>query len=235
MSSGSSNNIRMDNPVIRCCSVSKTVHSADGPLTILENVNFEIFAGETVAIVGHSGSGKTTLLSLLAGLDISTAGTIELFRQKLNMLDEEQRTRVRNEHVGFVFQAFHLLPGFTALENVMLPLEIRAIKDARPRAEQMLRRVGVGHRLHHYPVTLSGGEQQRVAIARAFVSEPPLLLADEPTGNLDGHTGEHIIDLLFEVNRDRSATMVLVTHDTQLSERCDRRFELSNGTLSPCS
>ncbi len=181
--------------------------------------------------MGQSGSGKTTLLSLLAGLDIPTAGSIELFQHTLETLGEDERAALRNQYIGFVFQSFHLLPGFTALENVMLPLEINDNVNAEQCAIQLLERVGMRHRLNHYPTTLSGGEQQRVAIARAFATTPPLLLADEPTGNLDTQTGQKIIELLFELNKEQGTALILVTHDESLTKRCKRCFRLAQGTL----
>jgi putative ABC transport system ATP-binding protein len=171
------------------------------------------------------------LLSLLAGLDVSTSGSIQLFQQAIESLDEDARAELRNQYIGFVFQAFHLLPGFTALENVMLPLEINDKADAETIAKQLLVRVGMEHRLGHYPTTLSGGEQQRVAIARAFATNPPLLLADEPTGNLDTETGQKMIDLLFELNQEHGTTLILVTHDESLTKRCDRCFRLTQGKI----
>ena len=194
-------------------------------------MSIDVSQGTSLAIIGQSGSGKTTLLSLLAGLDSPTHGEINLFQQAVHKLDEDQRARLRNEHIGFVFQAFHLLPSFTALENVMLPLEINNENSARTLATELLHRVEMGHRLNHYPATLSGGEQQRVAIARAFASNPPLLLADEPTGNLDTDTGEKIIDLLFKLNQEFNTTLILVTHDEKLSRRCDIKYRLSDGGL----
>ena len=207
------------------------MQASDGPITILEDVNLEAPQGTSIAIIGQSGSGKTTLLSLLAGLDTPTSGEIHLFQQDVHKMDEDQRAKVRNEHIGFVFQAFHLLPGFTALENVMLPLEINNMDNANAQATELLQRVGMQHRLHHYPATLSGGEQQRVAIARAFATNPPLLLADEPTGNLDTDTGEKIIDLLFALNQEYNTTLILVTHDEKLSRRCQIKYRLSQGSL----
>jgi len=184
-----------------------------------------------VAVVGQSGSGKTTLLSMLAGLDIPTTGSIELFHHKLEEQSEDERAALRNQYVGFVFQAFHLLPGFTALENVMLPLEINNDVQAKEKALSLLDRVGMSHRNNHFPTTLSGGEQQRVAIARAFSTTPPLLLADEPTGNLDSNTGSKIIDLLFELNQEQGTALVLVTHDESLTNRCDICHRLEHGQL----
>lgn len=217
--------------IVTCRQVNKTVKSTEGPISILENIDLEVNAGEAIAVIGQSGSGKTTLLSLLAGLDVSTAGSIQLFQHTMGHMDEDARAELRNRYIGFVFQAFHLLPGFTALENVMLPLEINDMVDAEIIAKQLLVRVDMGHRLGHYPTTLSGGEQQRVAIARAFVTSPPLLLADEPTGNLDTETGQKMIDLLFELNQEHGTTLILVTHDESLTRRCDRCFRLTQGKL----
>ena len=201
-------------------------------LDILTGVNLEIKPSETVAILGASGSGKSTLLGLLAGLDTPTSGDICLADRWINRLDEDGRAELRAEHVGFVFQSFQLLPSLTAVENVMLPLELKSDRQARDKAVQLLQRVGLGERLNHYPRQLSGGEQQRVAIARAFVTQPSILFADEPTGNLDQATGEKIIDLLLELNRELSTTLVLVTHDDNLSRQCQRRLYLQNGQLS---
>jgi len=207
------------------------VQTTEGTISILKQISLEVLKAESIAIVGQSGSGKTTLLSLLAGLDTPTTGSIELFQQRLEELDEDGRAAVRNRYIGFVFQAFHLLPGFTALENVMLPLEINNDLKAEEKAKHLLDRVGMSHRLQHYPTTLSGGEQQRVAIARAFSTTPPLLLADEPTGNLDAKTGEKIIQLLFELNKEHDTALILVTHDETLTKRCQRSFLLSEGKL----
>ena len=217
--------------VLQCSGLGKAVQTQDGDLTILDDISFSVNAGETVAIVGQSGSGKTTLLSILAGLDVASSGDISLFAQSLQVLDEDQRADLRNERLGFVFQSFHLLPTFTALENVMLPLEINNDKQAEAKAAALLERVGMEHRLQHYPTTLSGGEQQRVAIARAFATNPPLLLADEPTGNLDTDTGSKIIDLLFKINQEQGTTLILVTHDDGLAQRCQRRLRLGAGKL----
>ena len=217
--------------VIRCSQVSKNVSTEEGLISILSEVNFQIETAESVAVIGQSGSGKTTLLSMLAGLDTPTTGSIELFHHKLEKMDEDERAALRNQYVGFVFQAFHLLPGFTALENVMLPLEINDDSDAKEKATSLLDRVGMSHRNNHFPTTLSGGEQQRVAIARAFSTTPPLLLADEPTGNLDRNTGSKIIDLLFELNQEQGTALVLVTHDESLSKRCDSCYHLEQGQL----
>ena len=197
----------------------------------MKEVNLQVNEAETVAVIGQSGSGKTTLLSMLACLDIPTMGSIELFHHKLEKISEDERAAIRNQYVGFVFQAFHLLPGFTALENVMLPLEINDNKEAKEIAINLLERVGMSHRNNHFPTTLSGGEQQRVAIARAFSTTPPLLLADEPTGNLDSNTGGKIIDLLFELNQEQDTALVLVTHDESLTKRCDTCFRLDQGKL----
>lgn len=224
-------NIISNSQIVSCHQVSKSVESTEGTISILENIDLEVNAAEAVAVIGQSGSGKTTLLSLLAGLDIPTSGDIRLFHQSIQKLDEDARAGIRNQYIGFIFQAFHLLPGFSALENVMLPLEINDNIDAGKIATQLLERVGMQHRLDHYPATLSGGEQQRVAIARAFATTPPLLLADEPTGNLDTDTGHKVIELLFELNREQKTTMILVTHDESLTSRCDRCFRLVQGKL----
>jgi putative ABC transport system ATP-binding protein len=209
--------------------VSKSVSGPEGVLDILCGVSLEVRRGESFAIVGASGSGKTTLLGLLAGLDLPSAGHVELDGHALQELDEEARARLRRRLVGFVFQSFHLLPALTAEENVMLPLELERQREARTRANEALAAVGLGARRRHYPAQLSGGEQQRVAIARAFVHGPRVLFADEPTGNLDQRTGEHISDLLFTLNRERHTTLVLVTHDQHLAARCTRHMELEAG------
>jgi putative ABC transport system ATP-binding protein len=211
--------------------LGKRVPDAGGWLTILDDVGFTVESGDTVAIVGASGSGKSTLLGLLAGLDLPSSGTVVASGQDLFALDEDARARWRAEHVGFVFQSFQLLPQMTALENVMLPLELAGAKDAAVRARDLLARVGLGDRLAHYPRTLSGGEQQRVALARAFAPRPSLLFADEPTGSLDHATGQRIIELLFELNRESGATLVLVTHDPALAGRCSRTLSLRSGRL----
>jgi putative ABC transport system ATP-binding protein len=215
--------------------LSKSVDGPEGRLDILDKVSLDVRTGESFAIVGASGSGKTTLLGLLAGLDTPTAGSIRLDGHALETLDEEARADLRRRLVGFVFQSFHLLPALTAEENVMLPLELEGRDDARTRAREALGAVGLDARRRHYPAQLSGGEQQRVAIARAFVHAPRLLFADEPTGNLDQRTGHHIIDLLFALNRDHHTTLVLVTHDPKLAERCTRRVELQEGRLLPAA
>ena len=211
--------------------LGKTVQSGNGRLTILHQISFSIPAGETVAIIGASGSGKSTLLGLVAGLDQPTSGSVHLAGQCLADLDEDGRAALRGRLVGFVFQSFQLLPTLTALENVALPLELRADRRSRAIAEAMLGRVGLADRLGHYPKHLSGGEQQRVALARAFAVSPGLLLADEPTGNLDAATGSGIIDLMFEMNREAGTTLMLVTHDESLARRCQRRLRLAGGML----
>ncbi len=210
--------------------LGKRVADAGGELSILDGIEFSVANGSAVAITGSSGSGKSTLLGLLAGLDVPSSGSVRLAGQDLFSLDEDARARLRANHVGFVFQSFQLLPNLTALENVMLPLEL-AGQPAREPAQAMLERVGLGNRLHHYPRTLSGGEQQRVSLARAFVVRPELLFADEPTGSLDAATGETVIDLMFELHREQGATLVLVTHDPQLAARCGRQLVLSAGRL----
>jgi len=212
--------------------LGKRVRLPDHELTILEDIGFRIAPGEAVAIVGASGSGKSTLLSLLAGLDAPTSGFVSLGEVKLSALDEDGRAKLRGERIGFVFQSFQLLPALTALENVMLPLELRGDRDAETPARAILARVGLAERLDHYPRQLSGGEQQRVALARAFVTRPALLFADEPTGNLDTATGQAIIDLLFELNTQLGTTLVLVTHDEQLAARCGRTLRLVAGRLA---
>lgn len=217
--------------MIKTENVEKTVSTSEGDLCILKGIDLEIKAGETLAIVGSSGSGKSTLLGLLAGLDVPSSGTIELGGQEITALTEDQRAVVRAEMVGFVFQSFQLLPSLTALENVMLPAEINGVPGARKLAEKYLTRVGLDHRFKHYPRQLSGGEQQRVAIARAFASQPRILFADEPTGNLDSKTGSHVIDLLFDLNREEGATLILVTHEQRLAERCARSITLEEGAI----
>ena len=204
---------------------------ADGELEILKGIDLEIKARESVAIVGASGSGKSTLLGLMAGLDLASGGRVWIDGVELGALDEDERARLRAEKVGFVFQSFQLLPSLTALENVMLPLELHGSARAEDRARSFLERVELAERTGHYPNQLSGGEQQRVAIARAFAAEPAILFADEPTGNLDTETGQHVIDLLFEINREQGATLVLVTHEQRLAQRCDRRLRLHGGAL----
>ena len=220
-----------DAVALRAVDLGKRVSLPSGELTILEGVSFSIRAGERVAIVGASGSGKSTLLSLLAGLDVPSSGDVELAGASLAGLDEDGRAKLRGECVGFVFQAFQLLPSLTALENVMLPLELRGARDARGPARAILEEVGLGARLDHYPRQLSGGEQQRVALARAFVARPQVLFADEPTGNLDTHTGEAVVNLLFRMNAESGTTLVLVTHDPALAARCDRTLRIDAGRL----
>jgi putative ABC transport system ATP-binding protein len=220
-------------PVLEVRDVSKSVNGPEGRLDILTDVAMQVNTGESFAIVGASGSGKTTLLGLLAGLDTPTRGSIRLDGHSLEQLNEEARADLRRRLVGFVFQSFHLLPALTAEQNVMLPLELEGNPAARERAREALEAVGLSSRRRHYPAQLSGGEQQRVAIARAFVHSPRILFADEPTGNLDRRTGRHVCDLLFALNRDHGTTLVLVTHDLQLAERCARRVELQEGRLEP--
>jgi putative ABC transport system ATP-binding protein len=217
---------------VRAEGLTKQVSTPDHVLTIVKHATFGIHAGEAVAILGASGSGKSTLLGLLAGLDVPSSGSVWIDGEDLFALTEDGRARLRGRMVGFVFQSFQLLPALTALENVMLPLELAGGADAGERARRVLERVGLAERLGHYPRQLSGGEQQRVAVARAFVTEPKLLFADEPTGNLDSVTGEHIIELLFEMNRERGTTLVLVTHDTELAGRCDRRLHIVAGEIT---
>jgi putative ABC transport system ATP-binding protein len=217
---------------VRVARLTRQVPNGDGLLTILHDVSFDVAAGEAVAITGVSGSGKSTLLGLIAGLDVPSAGEVWIDGVSLFTLDEDARAALRGQKLGFVFQSFQLLPMLTALENVMLPLELAGRNDARRTAQSVLQRVGLGERMHHYPSRLSGGEQQRVAIARAFAGRPQLLLADEPTGSLDAASGERIADLLFELNRENGATLLLVTHDAVLSQRCGRRIELRAGALA---
>jgi len=221
----------MPPPIIRATSLTKIVQSGDAPLTILDAVSFDVAPGATIAIVGASGSGKTTLLGLLAGLDRPTSGDVVIDGVALSTLDQDGCAAMRQRLLGFVFQSFQLLPALTALENVMLPLELAAAPDAAERARTWLARVGLARRTTHYPRQLSGGEQQRVAIARAFAGEPKILMADEPTGNLDGATGIEIADLMFRLNRENGTTLLLVTHDVNLATRCERRLSLALGRL----
>jgi len=221
----------MGESILTAQNLSKVVLSAEGELTILHPLSLELRKGDSLAIVGASGSGKSTLLGLLAGLDLPSQGEVILAGHALSTLDEDQRARVRAEHVGFVFQSFQLLDSLNALENVMLPLELDGRKDAREQARHLLERVGLGQRLSHSPRQLSGGEQHRVAIARAFAANPDVLFADEPTGNLDSHTGERITELLFELNKEQGTTLVLVTHDERLAHRCRRLIRLDAGHL----
>ncbi|WP_425259877.1 ABC transporter ATP-binding protein [Rubrivivax sp. RP6-9] len=221
----------MSEPIITVSRITKQVADSTGSLTILHEIDFALMPRETVAIVGASGSGKSTLLSILAGLDTPSSGSVRLAGTELFTLDEDARAALRAQKVGFVFQSFQLLANLTALENVMLPLELMGRNDARAAATEMLRRVGLGERLGHYPKVLSGGEQQRVALARAFVVRPAVLLADEPTGSLDFATGETVMALMFELNREAGTTLVLVTHDNGIAARCDRQLRIEAGRL----
>lgn len=216
---------------IKVKNLTHTVTANTGDLTILKSIDMEIKEGESVAIVGASGSGKSTLLGLLAGLDINTSGEIHLYDHAFSEMDEEARALLRGQYVGFIFQSFHLLPSLQAIENVMLPAELKGDKDARQKAEALLVKVGLSERLTHYPSQLSGGEQQRVAIARAFASSPKILFADEPTGNLDEGNGKIIIDQLFDLNHSQGTTLVMVTHDNELAQKCDRQLVMSAGQL----
>jgi putative ABC transport system ATP-binding protein len=217
--------------MIEAKNLTKKVQTSEGELVILDNVSLQVSDGDSLAIIGASGSGKSTLLGILAGLDVPTSGTVRLNGLELTEMDEEGRAKVRAENVGFVFQSFQLLPGLTALENVMMPLELHGRDDARGKSEAFLDRVGLSARMHHYPKQLSGGEQQRVAIARAFASEPKILFADEPTGNLDSATGLKVIDLLFDLNKEQGTTLVLVTHEDRLAKRCRHQLELEAGRV----
>lgn len=219
------------NIMIETRQLKQEVPNHEGTLAILKGIDLSIYSGETVAIVGASGSGKSTLLGMLAGLDRPSSGEVWLKGRNITKLNEEQRAMMRGELVGFVFQNFQLLPSLTALENVMLPLEVKAISEPEQQASQWLQRVGLSGRERHYPLQLSGGEQQRVALARAFASNAPILFADEPTGNLDTRTGESVADLLFELNKERGTTLVLVTHDVKLAARCERQLEMEAGYL----
>ena len=217
--------------MVKAVDLCKVVSTSEGQLNILKGINLEIKKSESVAIVGASGSGKTTVLSLLAGLDNPTQGEIFLGGDEITAMDEEQRAHTRGDKVGFVFQTFQLLSSLTALENVMLPAELKKDSQAEQKALRLLQRVGLDHRSHHYPRQLSGGEQQRVAIARAFASSASILFADEPTGNLDSKTGAKIIDLIFELNAEFGTTLVLVTHDSRLADRCDRAIHIASGVI----
>ncbi len=219
--------------LVEAKNVTKKVKTQEGELIILHPINLLIESGESIAITGASGSGKSTLLGILAGLDVPSSGEVVINQQIITDMDEEGRAKIRADNVGFIFQSFQLLPGLTALENVMLPLELRGDKSAKQKAEFFLTRVGLNKRLQHYPQQLSGGEQQRVAIARAFACEPKILFADEPTGNLDSVTGEKIIDLLFDLNGAQGTTLILITHEERLAKRCSRRIELAAGALLP--
>lgn len=231
MTNDSNSDTAVIEAVIEVEGLGKEVPSGNGRLTILHQISFRVMAGEAVAIVGASGSGKSTLLGLLAGLDLPSGGKVVLAGQDLSLLDEDARAALRGRLLGFVFQSFQLLPALTALENVMLPLELAGAKDASRVAREALVRVGLSERLSHYPKHLSGGEQQRVALARAFAVRPQLLLADEPTGNLDAATGSQIIDLMFAMNAERGTTLILVTHDEALAARCNRALRLVGGGL----
>lgn len=219
------------NPILNIDNVSKTYQSAGRTLTVLDNISFSVAAGSTLAIVGPSGSGKTTLLGLCAGLDRSGTGSIFLKDIRLDSLSEDRRAQVRNLYVGFIFQNFQLLPTLTALENVMVPLELRGEKNIRASATELLRKVGLADRGHHYPAQLSGGEQQRVSLARAFSNKPQILFADEPTGNLDAETSEKIVNLIFDLNREAGTTLILVTHDQELASRTGRIIRLKGGKM----
>ncbi len=220
-----------DVAMVQAQAVTKAVQTQEGLLTILHPIDLQVQAGESLAITGASGSGKSTLLGILAGLDTPSGGKVHLAGECISDMDEEGRARVRARHVGFIFQSFQLLPGLSALENVMLPLELRGDKQARTLAAEFLERVGLSARLSHYPQQLSGGEQQRVAIARAFASQPRILFADEPTGNLDSTTGARIIELLFSLNQAQGTTLIFITHEERLAARCQRRVELAAGAL----
>jgi putative ABC transport system ATP-binding protein len=221
----------MEKPVVEVLALGKTVDNGGEPLTILQDISFTVMSGETVAIVGASGSGKSTLLGLLAGLDAPTAGEVRLDGVSLTALDEDALARLRGKMLGFVFQSFQLLASLTALENVMLPLELAGFSGSTATAREWLVRVGLDHRLKHYPKHLSGGEQQRVALARAFAPNPRLVLADEPTGNLDAATGQQIIDMMFELNAKQGTTLILVTHDEAIAARCGRILRIQSGRL----
>jgi putative ABC transport system ATP-binding protein len=223
----------MSEPIISVQHVYKSVTDSTGTLDILRDIDFALAARETAAIVGASGSGKSTLLSIIAGLDTPTRGTVRLAGQDLFAIDEDERAALRARQVGFVFQSFQLMGNLTALENVMLPLELAGQRDARKQAAEMLARVGLAERLSHYPKVLSGGEQQRVALARAFVVQPAVLLADEPTGSLDFATGETVMELMFDLNREQGTTLVLVTHDRGIAQRCERRITIEAGRIAP--
>ncbi len=217
--------------ILKLENVSKTYNSAGKTLTVLDQISFSIDAGSSLAIVGPSGSGKTTLLGLAAGLDRPSSGSIELNGVQLDQLDEDQRAKVRNQHVGFIFQNFQLLPTLTALENIMVPLELRGEKKIKPRAMDLLEKVGLAERGHHYPTQLSGGEQQRISLARAFSNEPRILFADEPTGNLDDETSHRIVDLIFNLNKQSGTTLIMVTHNLELANMTDRIIRLKGGKL----
>jgi len=219
------------NNILKIENLSKTYKSAGNTLTVLNNINFSVEEGSTFSIVGPSGSGKTTLLGLCAGLDRSTSGLVELNHIRLDNLSEDDRAQVRNQYVGFIFQNFQLLPTLTALENVMVPLELRGEKNTRARSMDLLDKVGLANRSHHYPTQLSGGEQQRISLARAFSNQPKILFADEPTGNLDAETSEKMVKLLFDLNRENGTTLILVTHDMELASKTQRIIRIKGGNL----
>lgn len=219
------------NNILKIENLSKTYKSAGDTLTVLNNINFSVEEGSTFSIVGPSGSGKTTLLGLCAGLDRSTSGLVELNNIRLDNLGEDERAQVRNQYVGFIFQNFQLLPTLTAIENVMVPLELRGEKNARARSMDLLEKVGLANRSHHYPTQLSGGEQQRISLARAFSNQPKILFADEPTGNLDSETSEKMVKLLFDLNRENGTTLILVTHDMELASKTQRIIRIKGGNL----
>lgn len=223
----------MKETVLSVKNLSKTFVSGSKNLKVLDDVSFKVEAGASVSIVGPSGSGKTTLLGLCAGLDRASAGSVELNGIKLDRLSEDERAWVRNQNVGFIFQNFNLMPGLTALENVMIPMELKGEKNVRPKATELLKKVGLADRAHHYPVQLSGGEQQRVSIARAFSNTPKILFADEPTGNLDGKTGANIESLIFEMNKENNTTLIIVTHDLRLAEQTGHVLHMNSGRLEP--
>lgn len=225
------NDLESQKPIISTHNLCKSVETSEGSLDILTSIDLTIKSGESVAIVGSSGSGKSTLLSLLAGLDLPSSGEVELAGLSISTLDEDRRAEIRGQYVGFVFQSFQLLSNLTALENVMLPLEIADTDSVDEKAAKLMARVRLDHRLNHYPLQLSGGEQQRVAIARAFVTRPKILFVDEPTGNLDSKTGKQIIELLFELNRENHTTLIMVTHDESLAARCQRKIRLEGGRI----
>jgi putative ABC transport system ATP-binding protein len=221
----------MSTSILQAENLTKVYRSAGRELMVLDNVSFSVGQGDSLAIIGPSGSGKTTLLGLCAGLDTATSGTLSLMGFKLNVMDEDDRAYLRNQYVGFVFQNFQLLSTLTALENVMVPLELRGSRDASSKAKELLARVGLGERSHHYPSQLSGGEQQRVAMARAFITDPKILFADEPTGNLDEENAHHITELLFGMNKEKATTLVLVTHNLELAQRTRRILRMRGGKL----
>lgn len=221
----------MSQAVLQSENLTKIYRSAGKELTVLDNVSFSVNQGDSLAIIGPSGSGKTTLLGLCAGLDTATSGTLTLMGFKLNAMDEDDRAYLRNQYVGFVFQNFQLLATLTALENVMVPLELRGTRDVAPKAMELLKRVGLENRSHHYPSQLSGGEQQRVAMARAFITDPKILFADEPTGNLDEENATHITELLFTMNKEQGTTLVLVTHNLELAQKTHRILRMKGGKL----